>query len=98
MFLENLIAKFGKDLIDVIRAIPARDNSGTFAFATEIAAIESVRVPGMDLVTFARRHFGTGTLRKVGEGMYAVLRTVKATPAPASKPAHTVPHYAYHVV
>jgi hypothetical protein len=95
MFLEKLLAQFGKDFIDVIKAVPARDNSGTLALSAEIAGVQSIRVPGVDLVGFAKRHFGSGRLRKIGDGLYAVLRDTPAA-APVNRPP-VFPAWMYHV-
>lgn len=102
---HDLLTRFGNDLIDVIKAIPARDNSGTLALVTEIAALESRYVPGVDLVTFARQHFGHGILRKVGEGFYAVLRREPTQPRQretnvrplVAAPVPVFPAWAYNV-
>ncbi len=94
MFLNDLTARFGNALIDVIKAIPDRNGTGTWAFCCEINGYQSVRQPGVDLVTFASRHFGTGTLRRVGDGIYAVLRG--APVAPVKAPAF--PSWIYFVV
>jgi hypothetical protein len=97
MFLESLYARFGPDLIDVIKAIPDRNGTGTLAISTEIAALESIRVPGVDLVTFAKRHFGTGTLRKIGDDLYAVLRGTPSPVQPVRKLAPVFPTWVFHV-
>jgi hypothetical protein len=97
MFLESLYAKFGPELIDVIKAIPARDNTGTLALSAEIAAVDSIRVPGVDLVTFAKRHFGTGRLRKIGTNLYAVLRGAPAPVQAVRKLAPVFPTWVFHV-
>ena len=95
MFLESLLAKFGKDFIDVIKAVPDRNGTGTLALSAEIAGVQSIRQPGVDLVAFAKCHFGTGRLRKIGDGLYAVLRGVPAA-APVNRPP-VFPAWMYHV-
>jgi hypothetical protein len=99
MFIGQLLTEFGSDLIDVIKAVPARDNSGTLALSAEIAGYQSIRQPGVDLVAFAKRHFGTGRLRKIGDGLYAVLRGTPATinVPPARQSAPVFPSWTYHV-
>jgi hypothetical protein len=94
MFLEMLLAQFGRDFIDVIKAVPDRTGSGTLALSAEIAGVQSIRVPGVDLVAFAKRHFGTGRLRKIGHDLYVVLR---AAPARAPVRPPVFPTWCYNV-
>jgi hypothetical protein len=104
MFLDSLTATFGKALLDVILAIPSPSGS-TLALSCEIGGHKAIRQPGMTLVTFAKQHFGHGTLRKVGTHMYAVIRPPQQQPTPISIPTPTptptvkeIPMWAYHVV
>ncbi len=90
--IPELIARFGPALVDVILCINGPYGHSTVALSCEISGHKSIREPGMNLTTFARQHFGSGTLRKVGTNHYAVLRGT-----PATQPATDFPTWMYHV-
>jgi hypothetical protein len=89
--LGEFLTQYGNDLIDVIREV--KNAAGQTSYVCEIAALEA-RHTTVALADVARQWFGHGRLRKVGNGIFAVL---KPEPRPIRKLAPVFPHYVYHV-
>ncbi len=58
---------------------PNGQGIGWAGFSCEIGFAHTQHRSHLTRVQFARQHFGSGILRKLGEGRYAVIRT--AAPA-----------------